>query len=147
MKFATLDTSGKVISFYDAVINNGNIPDSAIEITDQQWQDLLNDQVNKRLVNGEVIEIERPVKTPEQIVQENRENMPSLTARQFWLAAHTLGISEEMLCQATDDPEILIEIKKSTNFYRLYDSVVMLADLMGITPEQLDDLWLWAANV
>lgn len=79
--------------------------------------------------------------------QELRERMPTLSGRQFWLAANTLGITEEMLLAATDDPEIIIEIRKTTDFYRTYDSVVMLAPLMGITPEQLDDVWRWSAVV
>lgn len=81
--------------------------------------------------------------TPEDL----RADMPTLSGRQFWLAARTLGITEDMLLAATDDPEIIIEIRKTTEFHRTYDSVVMLAPLMGITPEQLDDVWMWAAVV
>lgn len=84
---------------------------------------------------------------PEPTPEELRELMPTLSSRQFWLAANTLGITEDMLLAATDDAEIIIEIRKTTEFHRTYDSVVMLAPLMGITPEQLDDVWMWAAVV
>lgn len=73
--------------------------------------------------------------------------MPPLTSRQFWLAANTLGITEDLLVAATDDTEVIIEIRKSTEFHRMYDSVVMPAPLMGITPEKLDDVWMWATAV
>lgn len=79
--------------------------------------------------------------------EERRALMPTLSSRQFWLAANTLGITEDMLLAATDDAEIIIEIRKTTEFHRTYDSVVMLAPLMGITAEQLDDVWLWATVV
>lgn len=78
---------------------------------------------------------------------ELRAQMLTLSSRQFWLAANTLGITEDMLLAVTDDAEIIIEIRKTTEFHRTYDSVVMLAPLMDITPEQLDDVWMWAAAV
>lgn len=99
--------------------------------------------------NGEYELVEAPPApepeppTPEEL----RALMPPLTSRQFWLAANTLGITEDLLVAATDDTEVIIEIRKSTEFHRMYDSVVMLAPLMGITPEQLDDVWMWAAAV
>lgn len=93
--------------------------------------------------NGEWVHITPPEQTPEEL----RAQMPTLSSRQFWLAANTLGITEDMLLAATDDAEIIIEIRKTTEFHRTYDSVVMLAPLMGITPEQLDGVWLWAAAV
>lgn len=84
---------------------------------------------------------------PEPTPEELRAEMPTLTACQFWLAANTLGITEDMLLAATDDAEIIIEIRKTTEFHRTYDSVIMLAPLMGITADQLDNVWLWAAAV
>lgn len=93
--------------------------------------------------NGQWVESFPDAQTPEQL----RTQMPTLSSRQFWLAAHTLGITEDMLIAATEDAEIIIEIRKTTEFYRTFDSVIMLAPLMGITPEQLDDVWMWAAGV
>ena len=92
--------------------------------------------------NGQWVESFPDAQTPEQL----RTQMPTLSSRQFWLAAHTLGITEDMLIAATEDAEIIIEIRKTTEFYRTFDSVIMLAPLMGITPEQLDDVWMWAAG-
>ncbi|MDP8249633.1 DUF4376 domain-containing protein [Pseudochrobactrum saccharolyticum] len=60
MKLATLSEDGKVLAFYDAVINADNIPSDAVEITDAQWQDLLDDQANKRLINGDVVDVTPP---------------------------------------------------------------------------------------
>lgn len=74
---------------------------------------------------------------------ELRKNMPTLTARQFWLGAYSLGISKSDVLAATDAPEIHIEIDVTTEFHRTYESVIVLADLLGISPEQMDDVWYW----
>ncbi|MBB5091741.1 hypothetical protein HNQ68_002282 [Pseudochrobactrum saccharolyticum] len=60
MKLATLSEDGKVLAFYDPIINSDNIPPHAVEITENQWQDLLEDQANKRLINGNVVDATPP---------------------------------------------------------------------------------------
>lgn len=82
--------------------------------------------------------------TPEEL----RAQMPTLTRRQFWLAAHDLGVTKTMVLAFTaDNLPLQIEVEESTEFHRTYEAVTILAPLLGITPEQLDDVWMWAANV
>lgn len=78
---------------------------------------------------------------------EIREQMPTLSSRQFWLAAGAVNVTETMLLDAATEESARIEISKTTIFHRLSPNVVALAPLMGITPEQLDSLWLWGATL
>ncbi|MBB4954842.1 hypothetical protein H4S14_002735, partial [Agrobacterium vitis] len=42
--------------------------------------------------------------------------------------------------------DMRIEITETVSFQRTNEAVDQLATLLGITPEQLDSLWLWAAG-
>lgn len=44
MKYAVFDENGFPKAFYDKAIHGDNIPAEAIEITDEQWQELINNQ-------------------------------------------------------------------------------------------------------
>lgn len=87
------------------------------------------------------------VPLPEMTPEERRAQMPVLSRRQFWLGADSLGVSKANVLAAATDNQIRIEIEESTDFYRTYESVVLLSPVFGITPEQLDDVWLWWASV
>lgn len=79
--------------------------------------------------------------------EEMRESMPQLTSRQFWLAAFSVGITKQDILDACgDDEQLKVIVTESTNFFRLDDSVVLLSPLLGVSEEELDDLWMWAAG-
>lgn len=59
MIYATLDNSGFVTGFYDTSLHGDNIPDNAVEITKEQYDELLNNQGKTALVDGYVIEKEK----------------------------------------------------------------------------------------
>ena len=42
-------------AFYDRDLHGDNIPADAIEITDEQWLELINNQGMRRFVNGQVV--------------------------------------------------------------------------------------------
>ena len=44
MKFATFDGAGKLTGFYSEDIHGVNIPAGAIQLTDEQWRDCINNQ-------------------------------------------------------------------------------------------------------
>lgn len=175
-KFATFDQAGLVTAFYDEdfhgqrmvpvfgevpeptdenpypvapIIGEQSNPDckipaEAIEITHDQWDMLFSNQATCKWVDGQIVNYTPPVQTyaPEEL----RAQMPPLSRRQFWLGANSLGMSKSDVLAATDDPIILIEIEEATEFHRTYESVVMLPEVLGITPEQLDDVWMWWAS-
>ena len=47
MKYVNYDTdTGKILGYYDSVINEGCIPDTAVEITDIAWKNALDNNYN-----------------------------------------------------------------------------------------------------
>lgn len=148
MKLATLSEDGKVLAFYDSVINADNIPSDAVEITENQWQDLLEDQYSLRLIDGVVIKIEPPAPTAEEI----RLAMPDKTPREF----RDILIDEDVLTDAVPD-EVTLAIqqipfdKERTKALNAWQNMTearrsdpyidMIGAMFGYTPEQIDELW------
>lgn len=84
---------------------------------------------------------------------ERRKAMPTLSPRKFWRAALSLGITETMvradiaeMPDQVDRDVAIIEMEKATFFERLHWLVVRLSTKNNIPPEQLDDVWMWAAS-
>jgi len=80
-------------------------------------------------------------------IEEQRENYPPLSSRQFWLTALSIGITKASILAATTDPEIEVVVNETTSFVRTDPAVSELATIMGVSETQLDSLWLWAAGV
>ncbi len=83
-----------------------------------------------------------------------REEYPTLTPRQLWLAAATINITKDQVLALVDTIEdetekaaLRIEITETVSFERSDPAMEQMASLLNIPPEQLDALWLWAANV
>lgn len=66
MKYVTLDANGLPTAFYSEDIHE-NIPTDAIEITDEQWIECLNNQGARQFVNGTLVTYVAPI-TPEQAI-------------------------------------------------------------------------------
>jgi hypothetical protein len=80
-------------------------------------------------------------------------HFPELKPTTFWKAAREIGVYKtDVLAQlnAIEDlnqrEDALIDLEECLGFQRLNPLVVSLTSTYNITPEQLDDLWLWAAN-
>lgn len=76
MKHMVMDTNGLPLGFYDEEINS-NIPDEAIEITDEQWQEFLNNQGKRRWDGTKVVEYIK-VYTDEELAEQVRAKRDSL---------------------------------------------------------------------
>jgi hypothetical protein len=61
MKLAEFNADGLPLAFYDSEINAGAIPQDAVEITDEQWQELINNQGRRCFQDGEVVDYQPPV--------------------------------------------------------------------------------------
>ncbi len=90
------------------------------------------------------------VPTPEEI----RLTMPNLTSRQFWMAAASIDIDKNVLVNLIKavypegvDRKMMIAELETSSFERNNVTVVELMELMEITPEQADDLWMWATGI
>lgn len=83
-----------------------------------------------------------PEPTPEEI----RASMPTLTARQLRLGLLSRLDEVEGIIEASGDRALQIEWEYATTFERLHPAVVSIGDALGMTPEEIDSLWLNAAN-
>ncbi|MGV1762790.1 hypothetical protein [Rhizobium rhizogenes] len=82
-----------------------------------------------------------------------REAYPELSPPRFWKAAKAIGITKADVVAKINEiadtdgrDDMLIDFQECTAFIRLNPTVVSMAVLFNIPPEQLDALWLWAAN-
>lgn len=60
MKHAVIDGDGFPTAFFDTIIHGDAIAADALEITDSQWRDLIENPGLRRLVNGNVVPYEPP---------------------------------------------------------------------------------------
>lgn len=86
------------------------------------------------------------VAPPESAPEEIRASMPTITARQLRLALLPRLDEVESLIEASYDRALQIEWEYATTFERLHPAIVSIGDALGMTPEEIDALWLDAAN-
>jgi hypothetical protein len=60
MKYTTLDANGLPTAFYSDDIHE-NIPVDAIQITDEQWQECINNQGTRQFIDGVLVTYVAPV--------------------------------------------------------------------------------------
>lgn len=87
-------------------------------------------------------------------IEEIRESMPKLTSRQFWMAAANIDVDKDLLVTSIKtampdsiDRKMKIAELEASTFERLNPTVIELMELMGIPAEQVDALWMWAADL
>jgi len=139
--FLTLDASGAVLG--SGYTPDGTVPEGALMCTKSQAER----PGDWSVVAGEIIA------APGQTLEQNRAAMPTLTPRQFWLAASRINITKTdvlALVDAMEDKQaaadMRIEITETVSFQRTNPAIDQLATLLGITAEQLDSLWIWATQ-
>lgn len=148
---ATFDENGFPAKFFPDVIEYKNIPDNAVEITEEQWREFIDHAGQRKWENGEVVTYTPPPPDPV---------FPPLSARQFWQAALAIGVKEEDLIADIankDSPfyiadyekreSALIDISKATSFSRDFPLLKTMAEVNKIPDEQLDTWWMWAATI
>ena len=105
---------------------------------------------NPALIGWEVLDEWPPAPTDEEL----RAAMPTITARQFRLgliqAGYALAEVDAQIALIADDTERTIaEIEWTTasEYQRLHPLVVDLSPALGLTPEMVDSMWGWAADI
>ena len=93
MKKAVFDASGFPTAFYSDDIHGDNIPAAAIEITEDQWLDFIENQGARKWKNGEVVEYTPPSPPVD---------LAAYTAQKRW-EKEIGGIEVNGLTVATDD--------------------------------------------
>jgi hypothetical protein len=73
---------------------------------------------------------------------------PSLTPRQIRLGLYAVGITEDTIDgYLQGDPASHIEWKFASQYERDHPLVAAIADELELSPEQVDALWEWAAEL
>ncbi|QTG13053.1 DUF4376 domain-containing protein [Agrobacterium tumefaciens] len=75
MKFGIFDALGLPLGFYDSEFHGENIPEDAVEISDAQWQDFLENMGRRKWANGEVIEYVSSIIAPENVDSERERRV------------------------------------------------------------------------
>ncbi|PBB68138.1 hypothetical protein CK228_13595 [Mesorhizobium sp. WSM4312] len=88
------------------------------------------------------------VPPPPPSTEEVRASMPPLSPRQLRLALLSIGLHEaDVDMKLVNDPAGMVEWKYATYFKRSHPLVEGLGALFFITADQIDSLWLWAAEL
>jgi hypothetical protein len=111
------------------------------------------DALSTDILEGMIYKDGQITAPPVPTIEEQRKAYPTLTPRQLWRAAGSVGVYKEdvlALISSSLNPDeafaLRIDLTETINFTRTYPAIDNMASLCGITPEQLDALWLWAAT-
>lgn len=141
--FIQVDTDGKLTGLFqehdDQVEHN-----DYIEVTPEQFAEIAEYQTDRRFINGEIVVYAPPTLTPE----EKRGLMPPITKRQLRLTLVRNGISllqvEQSIAampEGLEKQEAEIEWQDASQFNRLHPILLLVADALSLSPEQVDTMW------
>ena len=134
--------------FYSSEVHGENIPSDAVAITDEQYLDLLAGQSAGKLIgpdaNGFPALIDREILPPQVPVK--------VTMRQARLALLSAGLLDDVedAINALPEPSrraARIEWDFSSEVFRDRDFVTMLGTTLGLTDEEMDQLFITAATL
>jgi hypothetical protein len=163
LRFALTRWEPRTGAFVDAIYGAWALVDSSGVITNVEYDPsrlmpgdrtvLGIDALSTEIHPGHLYQNGEIVAPPEPTPDELRANFPELSPPRFWKAARQVGITKSMVLteidKVTDEnlrEDMLIDLDECTSFIRLNSTVVIVATFFNIPPEQLDDLWLWAAT-
>ncbi|MNE05795.1 hypothetical protein D3C80_983690 [compost metagenome] len=143
MKYGVFE-DGFPKGFYSDELHGDNIPAEAIEITDEQWLELINNQGMRRFVNGVVVEYSHPIEpvppapiTRRQLRLTLVRNGISLSSVEAAIAAMPDGLAKE---------EAQIEWADASTFNRIHPTLLLIAGALGLTEAQVDAMWAEAVT-
>jgi len=129
--------------FYTLEIHGSNIPSDAVEVSNDHYLQLMKQQQEglEIVANnlGYPIAV-TPEPTPVQKPQ-------SVTMRQARLALYDSNLLDQVSAAIANDPRAQIEWEYATTVERNSQLVQTLATGLGLTEQQLDELFILAATV
>ncbi len=133
---------GSINGFYDDKINFV-IPEDAVVITEEQWQELLNNQDTRRFINGEVVEYTPPPPPPPVI-----EPPFSVTSAQAKMALYSAGLYQQVKDAVANHPDepVRIWFDNAGIWERNNIFVQAIGGTLGLSSEQIDDLFIAASK-
>lgn len=118
-------------------------PSDAVDIPDNLYQDYLNGNISAfTVIGGEVVQFMAPTVDP-------RENM-KVTTFQAHAAINRSGLYNavtELMNDPATDFEVKLAWDKAQHFSRLSPAVLAMGAALGLTDQQLDDLFALAATI
>ena len=84
---------------------------------------------------------------PQKAVQIKRQQMPSLTKRQFNLVLYDKGLLTQVKDLLAQNERTQIEFDNTNTISRLHPTVIQLAKDLGLTEERVDELWAEALTI
>ena len=130
--------------------------DEVFAFEDDSSQDFLITEEMTPLV-GE--ELERHLNPMNFITEEERQrlyvkSLRPLTRRQFMralvLRGYDLDLIEQQINQIEDNVTrqlALIDWKEATEFQRLDNNLIMMATMLGLNSDQIDEMWEYGLNI
>ncbi len=142
--FATFADDGFPTGFYSTIVVGDDYPDEAIEITQEQWSEFVNNSGRRIWVDGEVVEYSPPVQPAPP---------PPITRRQLRLTLVRNGISIAgvdaaiaIMPDGLAKEEAQIEWADASTFNREHPTLLLIADALGLTEAQIDAMWAEAVT-
>lgn len=84
---------------------------------------------------------------PQKVVQIKRQQIPSLTKRQFNLVMYDNELLTQVKELLSQDERTQIEFDSTDTITRLHPTVIQLAKDLGLTEERVDELWAEALAI
>lgn len=129
MKYVTVDEAGFPSCIYSDDIHS-NIPHDAVEITEQQWRDLIENQGARKVVNGQIVEYEPPTPEPEPVVT----ILPAVTLWERLSETEAEQVNAAMATQPFRTRQIFLTANTFRSDHELWPLLVQMAtDLFGET--------------
>lgn len=140
MKYAIFDGNGLPTAFYSPDVHGDDIPTEAIQITDEQWHEFIDNNGLRKWVAGEVADYVPPPPTPPPVT--------SVSARQFKLQLLSAGLLDQVDAWiATQSKAVQIAYEYSGTFVRTEPMMAAGFAAMGFTEEQIDAFFETAARL
>ena len=148
-------------AFYDDSLNYPELPDSLIDITDEQHNELLIAINSGHFVFSDLtLSEQKPSdfhvwrgeswidpRTPEEIAAYNRSLLPRLSKRQFALYLYDHNMYDQIMQAIEENPRFKIEYDSVSDIERLSPTVSEMTALLGWTDEQVDQMWEQASTL
>lgn len=84
---------------------------------------------------------------PQKAVQIKRQQMPSLTKRQFNLVLYDKGLLTQVKELLAQNERTQIEFDNTNTISRLHPTVIQLAQALALTEEEVDQMWQDALQI
>lgn len=130
------DENGKILGSTEAITPN------LLEITNEEWQDI-TEKPDKYFVQNNVLCVNPNYEAEKAQKERERIAMLKMTPRDFLLAITSMGIDwADIKSLMAQNPQVEIELNYCQYVYRGNPLLDDLCGNFGVTPEQLDELFI-----